>query len=987
MEVVAAILGSAVMEAGRSLCGSFPSIKNFISFQSNLTTLEKEKKSLVDQKDKVIEDVDYSSDAQMTQWLREVEQFLHDVVNSVPTGITANNGKLCGCFFNFSERYRLSKETAIRLKEIERLLKVGDIAVKMAGQNYLTKAVEHIPGPSIVNQTTASQNLAKVMDLLNDDDVLRIGVWGMGGVGKTTLVKNLNNQLKGSSSTHQFGVVIWATVSKNLDLKKVQIQLAERLNFKASMEESVQRLAIQLHQRLQKEKFLLILDDVWEPIDLDSLGVPQTEDHTGSKIILTSRSLEVCREMKTDKEVKVDVLNDEESWQLFTENAGKVATSEHIEPIARYVARECSGLPLAITIVGSVMRGKTMVELWTDALSGLRRSVPNIKGIENKVYNPLKWSYDSLQGKNIKPCFLYCCLYPEDFSIGVSELVNCWLGEGLIDQQQNYEDSYNRGIALIENLKDCCLLEHGAHEVTVKMHDVVHDVAIWISSTMEDECKSIVRSGIGLTRISEVEMSESLKRVSFMNNRITKLPNCGICCPETVSLLLQGNRFLSQIPNGFLQAFESLKVLNLSETRIRLLPQSMLELGDLRILLLKKCFYLEELPQLGGLSKLQVLDCSETSIRELPSGMKSLINLRQLYLSGTYNLKTIQSGIVSGLSGLEVLDMTSGAYIWGLMEEANDRQATFEELQNLEQLHSLSIRLGRIQSLQNEDLTLIGRLRIFKLLIGPETNSFRSKHDKRKLIISGLQLSGEWIGRLLTNASMMHLNNCPGLNQMLETLVIRSIGSYTCLKSLTITRSSSSLRPDGGCTALDLLPNLEELRLHDLTKLGSISELVGLLGLRFSRLKLLEVFRCEGLEYLLTCGNFIISLPNLETIKVSSCESFVEIFNFPLQENFVPEPVVPNLRTLKLVKLPRLETLSRQDGSGQHSKFISCVYHMKAIEQVEVFKCDNLRKLPLTIQNANTMKEIRGEAEWWNQLELEAPHNTKSSLDRFFNGE
>ncbi|KAK2639468.1 hypothetical protein Ddye_027263 [Dipteronia dyeriana] len=365
--------------------------------------------------------------------------------------------------------------------------------------------------------------------------------------------------------------------------------------------------------------------------------------------------------------------------------------------------------------------------------------------------------------------------------------------------------------------------------------------------------------------------------------------------------------------------------------------------------------------------------------------MKNLINLRQLYLSGTYNLKTIQSGIVSGLSGLEVLDMTSSAYVWGLKEEAFDRQSTFEELQNLERLHSLSIRLGRIQSLQNEDLTLIGRLRIFKLLIGPEAISFQSKHDKRKLIISGLQLSGEWIGRLLlTNASSMHLNNCSGLNQMLGTLVISSIGSYTGLKSLTITRSSSSLRPDGGCTSHDdLLPNLEELHLFELSKLGSISELVGFLGLRFSRLILIEVIRCAGIEYLLTCGDFIISLPKLETIKVSSCESLVEISNFPSQENFVPEPVAPNLRTLKLVNLPWLETLSRQDESGQHSKFISCVYHMKAIEQVEVNTCDNLRKLPLTIQNANTMKEIRGEAEWWNQLELE-DHDTKSSLGRFF---
>ncbi|KAK4850478.1 hypothetical protein QYF36_007105 [Acer negundo] len=982
MEVVVAIIGSAVTEAGRSLCGSFPSIKNFISFQSNLTTLEKEMKILVDLKNKVIEDVDYSSDAQMTLWLREVEQILLEM-NSVQASMTASNQKLCGRFFNCSERYRLSKETARMLKEIERLLKVGDIAVKMAGRIYLAKAVEHIPGPSIVNQTTASKNLAKVMDLLNDDDVLRIGVWGMGGVGKTTLVKNLNNQLK-SSSTLQFGIVIWATVSRELDLKKVQIQLAERLDLKASMEESVQRLAIQLHQKLQKEKFLLILDDVWETIDLDCLGVPQPEDHTGSKIILTSRSLEVCREMKTDKEVKVDVLNDEESWQLFTVNAGKVATSEHIEPIARSVARECSGLPLAITIVGSAMRGKTMIELWMDALSELRRSVPNIKGIENKVYKPLKWSYDSLQGKNIKPCFLYCCLYPEDFSIDVSELVKCWLGEGLIDEQKNYEESYNRGIALIENLKDSCLLEHGAYKGTVKMHDVVRDVAIWISSTMEDGCKSIVRSGIGLTRISEVEMSECLKRVSFMNNRITELPNCGICCPETVSLLLQGNLPLVRIPDGFLQAFESLKVLNLSGTHIQSLPESILQLGDLRILLLKECFALEELPKLDGLSKLQVLDCSATGIRELPSGMKILINLRQLYLSRTHNLKTIQSGIISGLPSLEVLDMTSGAYVWGLKREANDRQATFEELQNLERLHSLSIRLEGIPSLQNEDLSLIGRLRIFKLHIGPEAIYFQSKHDKRKLIIGGLQLSGEWIGWLLTNASSMELNNCSGLNLMLEKLVISSIGTYTGLKSLTITKSSSIFRPGGGCAAHDdLLPYLEELRLQELIKLGSISELVGFLGLRFSRLKLIEVSRCDGLEYLLTCGDFIKSLPNLETIEVRFCESLVELFNFPSRENFVPEPVVPNLRTLKLDYLPRLETLSRQDESGIHSKFISCVYHMKAIEQVQVDKCDNLRELPLSIQNANTMKEIRGQLEWWNQLELEE-HNTKSSLGRFF---
>ncbi|KAK1583177.1 hypothetical protein Q3G72_021601 [Acer saccharum] len=80
-------------------------------------------KSLVDLKNKVIEDVDYPSDDQMTLWHREVEQILLEV-NSVQASMTASNQKLCGCFFNCSERYRLSKETARMLKEVERLLKL-----------------------------------------------------------------------------------------------------------------------------------------------------------------------------------------------------------------------------------------------------------------------------------------------------------------------------------------------------------------------------------------------------------------------------------------------------------------------------------------------------------------------------------------------------------------------------------------------------------------------------------------------------------------------------------------------------------------------------------------------------------------------------------------------------------------------------------------------------------------------------------------------
>ena len=315
--------------------------------------------------------------------------------------------------------------------------------------------------------------------------------------------------------------------------------------------------------------------------------------------------MEVCRTMTTNVEIKMDVLNDEESWQFFCQKAGDMSHLEEIRPFAEAIVKECCRLPLAIITVVAAMRKKTKVELWKHALKELQRSVPSIEEIEAEVYKPLRLSYDSLQGNNIKPCFLYCCLFPEDFTIEIRQLVQYWMAEGLIGERQNWADM-DEGISLIENLKDSCLLEDGPHRETVNMHDVVRDVAIWISSSFEDGCKSLVRSGIGLSEIfvGEFSNSNSLNRVSFMGNNITRLPDCMIQCSKASILLLQDNDALDTVPKKFLQGFEALKVLDLSKTSIRSLPHSLLQLRDLRVLLFRYCSNLEELPSLGTLTKL-----------------------------------------------------------------------------------------------------------------------------------------------------------------------------------------------------------------------------------------------------------------------------------------------------------------------------------------------------------------------------------------------
>ncbi|PHT39781.1 hypothetical protein CQW23_18635 [Capsicum baccatum] len=117
---------------------------------------------------------------------------------------------------------RLRSEVSAQAKNIRdqfrKLKEVGEnFGSNLVVENYRVKKVEHIPGPSIEGQLTATRNLNKLLRLLEDDEVFIIGVWGAGGVGKTTLVTKLNNELLKTSVLSRklsFGVVIWVTVPK-----------------------------------------------------------------------------------------------------------------------------------------------------------------------------------------------------------------------------------------------------------------------------------------------------------------------------------------------------------------------------------------------------------------------------------------------------------------------------------------------------------------------------------------------------------------------------------------------------------------------------------------------------------------------------------------------------------------------------------------------------------------------------------------------------
>jgi disease resistance protein RPS2 len=288
--------------------------------------------------------------------------------------------------------------------------------------------------------------------------------------------------------------------------------------------------------------------------------------------------------------------------------------------------------------------------------------------------------------------------------------------------------------------------------------------------------------------------------------------------------------------------------------------------------------------------------------------------------------------------------MTKSAYRFSVERDVQEEMACFEELKSLKRILVLYIGLERIPCFSNEDISSIDRLRQFYFSVGPTGEFFPNKYEKRMVSIWSLDLrSEERIGPLLSNASSLDLCHCSGLSDMLEDLVINStVVCFAGLKSLTIRNCSSSVWR-GGCAAhYDLLPNLEELYLGHLDHGKSISELLGQLGLRFIKLKLIQVEYCSEMKHLLPFGYFIQSLPKLEQIKVRYCDRLGELFSYDSIQHIVPNLVVPSLRILELEFLPELRTLCRDEEIWP------------LVENVCVFGCDLVRSCLLLTKMQKT---------------------------------
>ncbi|ONH89720.1 hypothetical protein PRUPE_8G012000 [Prunus persica] len=784
-----------------------------------------------------------------------------------------------------------------------------------------------------VHSISIERMLHEILGCMNSVTIGRIAIYGMGGIGKTTVLKALANHVERKST---FDKVILVTVSKHWSTRKIQNEILRQLSMCVPDSETDSRVAEKLLQVLNSRKFLLLLDDVWECLDLKAVGIPDLSSENGFKMILATRIRAVCIEMVVNRVIEMETLSREEAWELFCEQVGAVVHFPSVQPYARAIVEECGGLPLLIIVTGRALTGVNDALVWKHALSELLLPSTNAVYDTEAVMQRMKFSYDRLRDCDIKSCFLYCAFLSEDQEVNIYELVKYYIQEGLISG--NWDDACKRGHEIVDILVGASLLQSTKGGLSIKMHAMVRDLASMIILSKAERCQFLSKSGAGLRESLPVEKWEQAKMIALMDNELSSLPE-NPCCPDLLILFLQRNRCLRVIPAAFFDRMPSLEVLNLSNTRIKFLPQSISNLKRLKILILRSCERLVVLPsEVGSLGDLEVLDLRGTEVDKLPDEIGSLTSLRHLEVSFYGSIspseyaklphQLISPGIISKLISLETLsiDVYPGDQRWKKSLESITR-----EVCSLTKLTSLCFSFPEVELLQlfiqtctrwkNQLLTM------FKFVVGDDVKRIVSRvpnfvvHDYNQQGQCLRFVNGEKVPdvvvEVLARAVAFYLDHHLSIRSLSEF----GVSNMSRLK-LCILSECPQIHSIIDCTepTNHAFPSLEYLSVHYLPNLENIWEGVRPLPFgSFTKLRILLVYACPKLKNVFTTS-MLSCVSNLEELLVEDCPA-IEVIT--LEDESMDSGTVRLLRLKRLTlnHLPRLANIS--EGAWPSLEYIS----------------------------------------------------------------
>ncbi|KAJ1275491.1 hypothetical protein BS78_05G139700 [Paspalum vaginatum] len=666
-------------------------------------------------------------------------------------------------------------------------------------------------------------------------DIIILPIYGIGGIGKTTLAKLIFNdsQFKDYSQ-------VWIYVSQVFNLNKIGNGIISQLSKEEGNVTDRQMIRSRLGQLLidaNNKKIIIVLDDVWEDNDshLNKLTAMLRVVKNGRVIVIvTTRDEGIARKICTVKPYKLLPLSDEMCWAIIKQKSDFEARDDkdHLEQVGKDIAMKCSGVALAAQSLGYMLKPLTFDEwesvrnndIWNLSTSG-QESLPH-----QNVLACLLLSYKNMQ-PSLKLCFAYCAFFPKGHKLAKHDLIYQWIANGFITPSSIFStrqlgENYAKqllGMSFLELSKSSSPIGLHSDDVTLfSMHDLVHDLARSImADDVLDASKMGSAGGCNCRYALLTDSSSPLKQsvaspakvralrflgygaiglhgAAFSSARylrvldlsecyIPKLPNCIGGLKQLRYLNAQGVQ--DQVIPICITRLSRLNYLNLRGSLITALPESISEMKYLMHLDLSSCLKIVELPKsfvdLKGLVHLDLNNCRKLDIKpELFLGLEELVYLD---LSKCWCVKgTVEA--LGGLTKLKYMDLS------GTLLGKKNLAGLQERMCNLTNLRYLGLSRMHciVPSLQTVEMD------IFIGHICSLTNLERlNLSDNRDMVSLPESIGNLRKLRILDLSSCYNLERLPGTMVKMDCLRVLKVEGCHNLDKVTLSGSK-----------FDLLPNL-----------------------------------------------------------------------------------------------------------------------------------------------------------------------------------
>ncbi|XP_052875181.1 probable disease resistance protein At1g58602 [Gossypium arboreum] len=368
----------------------------------------------------------------------------------------------------------------------------------------------------------------------DESDCKVVSIWGMGGIGKTTLAKKI---FRHSQVIGHFNHLAWVYVSQQFQKVRVWKDISSSLQIKNNADRD-EELAEILHNFLKDNKCLVIIDDIWSIEAWDSLkSAFPVAMNTNSKFLLTFRNKEVVSHVdRRGYSYELQCLDDDESWKLFQKIAflqvhstgtyylisnifildlfftffylyfyiKKNIVDPKLEELGKDMVNSCRRLPLAISVLGGILATKSSIHEWQIMHKNAKSYLKKGKGAQD-IEHVLALSYDD-SPPYLRSCFLYLSQFLEDYQIRAERLIQLWVAEGIvssIEEEGNGEIMEDVAEGFLDELVERCMVQVGERDPTLKvktchMHDLMRDLCLSIA---KQENFSRIKSSIPLRSI------------------------------------------------------------------------------------------------------------------------------------------------------------------------------------------------------------------------------------------------------------------------------------------------------------------------------------------------------------------------------------------------------------------------------------------------------------------------------------------------------